>query len=73
MKDIPIILTFGKHKGTPINKVPAGYLLWAIDNIPSLDPRVKEWIELNEDELVMEQQLETELEGYGSGIDWWKD
>jgi superfamily II DNA or RNA helicase len=29
------IISFGKHKGNPINKIPAGWLNWAVQNLNS--------------------------------------
>jgi exodeoxyribonuclease X len=34
---IPIVMTFGKHKGVPIKDVPADYKRWLLGQ-PELDP-----------------------------------
>lgn len=33
----PILLTFGKHKGQPLNAVPTGYLRWLVDSSDCLN------------------------------------
>ncbi len=46
-------ITFGKHKGKALAKVPAHYLLW-LYNEGCNDARVKEYIVANLDELEKE-------------------
>lgn len=41
------LLSFGKHKNKPLGKVPAEWLMWARDNIPTLDPKLKAYINAN--------------------------
>ena len=36
-----VTLPFGKHKGKPIEEVPANYLQWALDNDVVRDPTLK--------------------------------
>jgi uncharacterized protein (DUF3820 family) len=42
-------MPFGKHKGTPMANVPAGYLLWLYDIVKPGD--VKDYIRANEQAL----------------------
>ena len=32
MSDQPYVMTFGKHEGTPITRVPVSYLRWMVNN-----------------------------------------
>jgi len=52
-----IILTFGKHKGEPLDQVPSDYLLWIIRNAD------RKW----SDEFLVE--VEEELRARGFQID----
>jgi len=47
------LMPFGKYKGTEMEKVPAGYLIWIYENNKCTD-EVKEYIEDNMDVLKME-------------------
>jgi len=35
---------FGKHYGKPIGNMPADYLIWALENVKSLQPNIREYI-----------------------------
>lgn len=38
-------MPFGKHRGKPITQVPAGYLMWMLENIADLRPATRAAIE----------------------------
>ena len=48
-------MPFGEHKGKKLANVPAGYLLWAYDNIKLFD-NMKQYIEKNKDALLAEKK-----------------
>ena len=62
-------LTFGKHKGTPIELIPDSYLEWMRDN---LDDTFTVWIDVADEELEYrhERGIYVEDEDNGEYIDW---
>ena len=40
-----MVMTFGKHKGTPLEHIPPEYLLWVLDTVHDLSPRLRKGIE----------------------------
>lgn len=58
-----LLMPFGKHKGEPIEAVPAGYLDWLRDQEPWLSenfPAVKKYIDENEKHIDAELASESE-------------
>lgn len=41
----PAVMPWGKHKGTPLDKVPRDYLTWAIHNADAMRPELRLEIE----------------------------
>ena len=39
------VMQFGKHKGKPLSEIPAGYLTWILENVPTLYPDTRAAIE----------------------------
>jgi hypothetical protein len=37
-------MPFGKHKGLPLHRIEPGYLLWILDNVKHLSPRLEQAI-----------------------------
>ena len=40
-----VTMTFGKHRGRPLADIDAGYLLWVLDNVPTLSSSLRQAIE----------------------------
>lgn len=43
---IPKTMPFGKHRGTPMNELPASYINWALNNLTDIDDYMKKALEL---------------------------
>lgn len=48
------IMTFGKYDGCQLSSIPSSYLLWAYENIRTLRPDLKQYIEGNMEDLKKE-------------------
>jgi len=53
LEDVPLRLSFGKHKGELLTDVPAGYLLWLFDQhwVKKSYPDIYDYIETNYSEI----------------------
>jgi len=50
-------LYYGKaYRGQQIKNVPAGYLLWILENGPNLPVQLKQYIEANKEALLAEKK-----------------
>jgi hypothetical protein len=48
------LMPFGAHKGIALANVPAGYLLWCLDNMNNLSESLRAYIEENKPGLLAE-------------------
>ena len=49
---------YGKHKGRAIEDVPSSYLLWVYQNLPDLDPQIRDYIKTNLRALRLERRMD---------------
>lgn len=72
MKDLPILMTFGRYKGLDIGKVSSSYLVWAYENIEQLEPRIKNYIKENLD-WIQEDAMEEHADEMEALSSWDRD